>query len=414
MVLSLPLLVAGSLGFYISILSCKNAVNRLIIAVLIPSLTSILTILCVAFFWFRHPGEPGEIALSPAANSSFAWLRLLISLAANLGPGLQFAILGIVLVAIFWVLLQWGRVSLPIRIRSSPLSEATPSESDHRNVMLFVWRMVGLVPLAYLFQGLVTSGVFLFWPRSAHPNTSWVFILDQSASTVLLLVLVLFALGKSGRKTVPEMVRLPSVGYFGLAALIPAAISCGPAFLGYLEARIQWSTHEWGRAFTPSLESFLGLPHLISAWYLAHALVEEIAWRGYLQPRFIRRYGLYRGIFLVGIVWGAFHFSSDFHPYMSSVQVLAQFASRLSTSVALSLVLAWLTLASKSILPAAVAHAVYNICVLDLSLIARAPWWAAVLLWLAVSYLLFHFFPRPTGVENFTPRTESIPEPAPK
>src|SRR5207249_12053105 len=73
---------------------------------------------------------------------------------------------------------------------------------------------------------------------------------------------------------------------------------------------------------------------------------------------------MHRGIFFVGIVWGAFHFFSDFSfPRATGLVVLSHLWMRLFTCVTLSFVLGWLTLRSVSILPAAAAHTLYNVVV---------------------------------------------------
>jgi membrane protease YdiL (CAAX protease family) len=50
---------------------------------------------------------------------------------------------------------------------------------------------------------------------------------------------------------------------------------------------------------------------------------------------------------------------------MTAGDVAVEFAARLASAVSLSYVLAWLTIRSESILPAAVSHAIYNNFVTD-------------------------------------------------
>ena len=151
--------------------------------------------------------------------------------------------------------------------------------------------------------------------------------------------------------------------------------------------------HGWGKYAPPSLDTYFGLPEVATIWYVVPALVEEIAWRGYLQPRFIRRYGLVRGTFLVGIVWGAFHFFWDFNSFMTSGSIVRHLIERPIGTVCLSYVLAWLTISSESILPAALAHAAYNSLITDRAMPPRTPWWPSLLLWIAAGFVLLRFFP---------------------
>src|SRR5207244_13356410 len=87
------------------------------------------------------------------------------------------------------------------------------------------------------------------------------------------------------------------------------------------------------------------------------AFFEEVIFRGFLQTRFIHGYGLYRGIFLVGVIWAAFHFFSDFSfSSFTDQEVLAKLGFRMFMCVVLRFVLSWLTLRSHSVVRAAVPH----------------------------------------------------------
>jgi len=110
----------------------------------------------------------------------------------------------------------------------------------------------------------------------------------------------------------------------------------------------------------PLLSEYFRFPGAIVIWSIIPALAEEIAWRGYLQPRFIQLYGLARGIFFTGIVWGAFHFTFDFGPFMGHQEIILVLLRRLTMAVTLSVILGWITLRSGSVLPAAVVHGLYN------------------------------------------------------
>ncbi len=156
----------------------------------------------------------------------------------------------------------------------------------------------------------------LRWPHGAW--TSWLAVLFHA---FFLFDFVVLAVGKNGRKVVPEMLRLPRTKYLTTAILIPAVIAHVGPLAFYFHARALWVARGWGKYVPPSPSAFLGLRWISSLWYFVPALVEEMAWRGYLQPWFIRRYGLVRGIFLVGVVWGAFHYFWDFNFYMTARDV---------------------------------------------------------------------------------------------
>ena len=103
-----------------------------------------------------------------------------------------------------------------------------------------------------------------------------------------------------------------------------------------------------------------------------------------------------RGIFFVGVVWGAFHFASDFHWRMTAAGVALQVAQRLAETIAQAYVLGWLTIRSRSILPAVIAHALFNISLSANGFLKEPiyiPVWVIALEWAVVGYLLFRYFP---------------------
>jgi membrane protease YdiL (CAAX protease family) len=209
---------------------------------------------------------------------------------------------------------------------------------------------------------------------------------------------------------IPAMLRIPRARYLVASVVIPAAIAYVGPVASYLHARILWTLDGWGKLVPPSPSSFLGLPAASAGAYLLYPLVEEIAWRGYLQPRFVRRYGIVRGIFLVGVVWGAFHYVWDFNPSMTVSDVCVGLVARLLVTVSLSYVLAWLTIRSGSILPAALAHAIYN---LGWSLPIHSPRWLTLLLWAATGFVLLRFFLPPSYATVAVTAIPQAPEPEP-
>jgi membrane protease YdiL (CAAX protease family) len=125
------------------------------------------------------------------------------------------------------------------------------------------------------------------------------------------------------------------------------------------------------------------------------AFCEEIVFRGLLQARFIQRYGLYRAMFLVGIVWAAYHFFYEFSFLRSAhVEVFEKLGFRLFMCVVLSFVFGWLTLRAGSVFPAAVALGLYNVLGKS-SLGPPFPGEAfvRVALWAVLAYVLFRYCP---------------------
>lgn len=110
---------------------------------------------------------------------------------------------------------------------------------------------------------------------------------------------------------------------------------------------------------------------------------EELGWRGYLLPRLMERFagaertgaqaqgfahgggfdaaGARRAALLVGLIWGVWHWPGDLlamtlDPGMSILSLLV----RLVSTCALSILLAWVTLRSGSVWPAAIGHGMFN------------------------------------------------------
>ena len=133
--------------------------------------------------------------------------------------------------------------------------------------------------------------------------------------------------------------------------------------------------------------------------------------RGYLQPRLVKRYGLFRGLVVLSIAWGAFHFQGDFGPALTDGGVSVRFLSRVVTCVVLGLVFSWLTLRSGSILPAALAHGLSN--VLKVSSFDQHPPLARVLeivLWSLLAWVLFRFWPPSVADETSAQGLAVAPE----
>ena len=209
-------------------------------------------------------------------------------------------------------------------------------------------------------------------------------------------------------------IRLPDVRWPLLAVALPISIDIFISAGQYLLDRAEWAAHNFGRLGPPQIELYFRIPDI---WFLLlffSASFEEVIFRGLLQTRFIQRYGVYRGIFLVGIVWAAFHFFSDFSfSRFSDQEVLAKLGFRIFMALAVNFVLAWLTLRSGSIVPAAIAHTLYNV----LALSPIGPPLAGknmlrVTFWAALAYALFRYWHVPSVEEEGSVSAAANPEPA--
>lgn len=94
---------------------------------------------------------------------------------------------------------------------------------------------------------------------------------------------------------------------------------------------------------------------------LIGAIGEEAGWRGVLQPEMERRFGVFKGTLLVGLIWGYWHLPINLmglndtqHPVLGSLVIFPLLA------ISMSFVLAWLVRRSSSVWPAALAHGANN------------------------------------------------------
>jgi hypothetical protein len=163
----------------------------------------------------------------------------------------------------------------------------------------------------------------------------------------------------------------------------------------FLYDRAVWAKHDVGKYVQPELIHYFNFPDPRLLLGFFPALCEEIIFRGLLQTAFVRRYGIYRGLFLIGIVWSAFHFVTDFSfRTISPSQALLLLATRFGTCLALSYVFGWLVLQSSSIWPSGIAHTLYNVSIAvgtEVYFPGRDIF--RILLWAMIALALFHYWP---------------------
>ena len=273
--------------------------------------------------------------------------------------------------------------------------------------MRFAWMMITLLPLVsfVVSSPIVFAGPLMGFLSSYSNFVDWI---GDALDALSILVLSIWAMGKYAAFTLRRSFRMPRWIYLGIAVVLPPALAAIWPLCTYAYDRIHWAAFSFGLYPTQPM-TYFAFP--IASWLpmLVPALAEEIAWRGFLQPRFIRRYGIARGIFFVGLVWGAFHFISDFKGQMTATVIILTLIRRLFTTIALSYVLAWLTIRSRSVLAAAFAHGFYNIF---LNLPVHTSWWLMPALWAACAWVLFRYFPVEATDESAVAEAGPTLEPA--
>ena len=88
---------------------------------------------------------------------------------------------------------------------------------------------------------------------------------------------------------------------------------------------------------------------------------EEFGWRGVFQAEFVRGWGLPAGVALLGFTWGIWHLPVNLAGYnYPAFPVLGALVLFPLTLIAHSMILAWLTIAGRSMWPAILFHAGIN------------------------------------------------------
>lgn len=113
--------------------------------------------------------------------------------------------------------------------------------------------------------------------------------------------------------------------------------------------------------FTLNFALSLGFQAIIGSIF---TLGEEFGWQGYLLQKLLRKYGLNRGLIILGVVWGYWHLPIILMGYNFPNQPIlgALFFMPLST-IFIGIFQAWLYLRSKSIWMPMLAHASANLTV---------------------------------------------------
>lgn len=90
-------------------------------------------------------------------------------------------------------------------------------------------------------------------------------------------------------------------------------------------------------------------------------LGEEVGWRGYLQNKMIKEFGIIPGVIFLGLVWGYWHLPIILMGYnFPEYPILGRFVLMPLMTVGFSAIFAWLTLRAKSLWPAVLAHGAIN------------------------------------------------------
>lgn len=395
--LTLPLMAAGMTGWYVALLPPLRPARRLLFCVIVPTSITMVLIALASTFSVLIPLDPPVSIIESTLDKSVG-LSQFFHAFSGLGMGMRLALLGLALNSVFIALLYAGRASLPIDVGvasdgDASLSIPDDSAQERRRLMRFVWFMTSLSVLPWLVVRMSRLFLTLEFEMQILARPRLLLWTEEITMWVVLFLLVLFAISKEHRSEIRGYFCWPSANDLFLSVLFPSIVTIIWPVIQFVYNRILWAGDLLNSFVAPHLANYFKAPDVFALHYLPSALMEEIAWRGYLQPRFLRRYGLFRGIIFVGIVWGVYHFYFDFSGAYSWTIVRNHAFDRIIGTVALSFPMAWLTIRSKSILPATLFHAAYNAGLQ----ITRNPLpgirWIHDGSYLLLGYMLFRYFP---------------------
>ena len=115
-------------------------------------------------------------------------------------------------------------------------------------------------------------------------------------------------------------------------------------------------------AFVPLYLLLIGTTVIASG--TARALGEELGWRGFLVPYFVRWFGFTGGAISIGIIHGLWHLPIIlFSVYNNGTPAWVSLPCFFTGIVSLSVLLTWFRLRSGSVWPCAILHASHNLFV---------------------------------------------------
>jgi|GEM_PF-5634202 len=386
---SCAFMFAASAGFFVCCWPGNRPTRRIPFLVVLPAFVG-LSAICGKYVSFlaapRSALERGAVF-----DHGSSWV---ISKLWNLGTAFHSCVAGLVLVAVFVVLLARHKASLPISIAHHDAGFAEDTDA-WKGCKRLIWIFQGAAPLITVPLNLI-SLLSLMTP--AGPAVPWQYNVSRAlwptAEGVVFFGIAIWAMGKDNWKYIREQIELPTLLYAGIGLAIPAGAALLPSLALYIYDRADWAAHAFRRLDPPRFGGYFGAPE---AWMVAlflAAFAEEVIFRGVLQRHFIERFGLWRGVCFVGVIWAAFHFYGDSRYRLDDLGIAIALSSRLVMCIIHGFTLSWLTLRSKSLLPATFAHGLYNVFAYSKSQFSfPGQQWAHLGLWALFAYLLYRYWP---------------------
>jgi uncharacterized protein len=193
-----------------------------------------------------------------------------------------------------------------------------------------------LVTIYFLVKNKSWKAYLLWRPNARIIQVCLVAVLVPTITAFLILIIVQqFGYGKSN--------------WFSFTSTW-VDISGGPFLLGL--GKQNWLTFIFNILIT-------GIVYSIISGTVAAG--EEFAWRGFFQQTLTERFGKLKGIALLGFIWSMWHLPAQLAGYnFLGYEIIGSFVLSPLQMIGASFFFGWLTLSTKSFIPAAIAHGAVN------------------------------------------------------
>jgi membrane protease YdiL (CAAX protease family) len=157
-----------------------------------------------------------------------------------------------------------------------------------------------MLPLALSAQGLI---------QKQFPYA--LYYLASTGPALSALIVTAFAEGRAGlRKLLGHLVKWRvGVGYYIFAVLVPVALF-GIALVINRIFTGAWT--DLGLLGQADYLPYLGIPGVLSVWFLTYGMGEEIGWRGFALPHLQRSRPAANAALLLGLIWAGWHLPAFF------------------------------------------------------------------------------------------------------